>query len=99
PPAIYPLSLPDALPILGQIRGGRGGEDQEIGALCDVDRARRGIVEGTLLHGGDPLRWLRRPPDHAGHARQLGLTRDGAADRAQRSEEHTSELQSRSDLV
>src|SRR5438132_10911316 len=73
---IYPLSLPDALPI---------------------SRPRRALGGGAAL-AGRPHRRRRVAGD--GHAGPPPLRPHGHGERgAPRSEEHTSELQSHSDLV
>src|SRR5690625_6713773 len=73
PPAFYPLSLHDALPISGSASGAVAGRD---------------LVEGHALVG----------PGFLGQAQHL-LGDDVAHDLVGRSEEHTSELQSRGHLV
>src|SRR5206468_13010098 len=82
---IYPLSLHDALPIFG-----RGGE------------ARRPPAPALRRRGGEGDGGWRQGAVPAGGVAAVGVK---AASRAigtvpvARSEEHTSELQSRSDLV
>src|SRR5207249_11217799 len=99
PPAVfYPLSLHDALPIYPRGRehepeiGGRAaevvedGEDERDRRHCRAEQARRaGEEEDAEVALGE-----RAEPAHAARSRMRSATR---------SEEHTSELQSRFDLV
>src|SRR5690606_40664755 len=90
PPVIYTLSLHDALPISGVDDAGDG----QSGCKCGVHRLPAVVIVGEQ----------RQPPGRGG-----GITADVAAHRrsqhhaghvvAARSEEHTSELQSRENLV
>src|SRR5262249_61817597 len=82
PPALYPLSLHDALPI-SVVRGGGSARRRALAAArrdgrCAVGRLRDAAVR----------------PLHA-----LGRARVPAVDAGRRSEEHTSELQSLTNLV
>src|SRR5438034_3686959 len=77
---IYPLSLHDALPILG----GR-------------PRARVLAGRGAWGDGARPVRGPSRRTVASGAA--VGLTRSAFHPVPARSEEHTSELQSHSDIV
>src|SRR5688572_30913462 len=89
-PEIYTLSLHDALPI-------------SVRAECDRYRVA-GSASGTAL-GADqptlrPLRWSReRPPLTARFAQDGQSTAQAVGLLEARSEEHTSELQSQSNLV
>src|SRR5207249_12089781 len=95
PPDTYPLSLHDALPILARV--GRSEVHRRAAALA-VEGARRQIEklrvdfrrDVELVAGAD-----------AGHVEieGAGLGEHGEIGDADRSEEHTSELQSRFDLV
>src|SRR5699024_11910622 len=87
--AIYPLSLHDALPILGAVSS----------VNSSVDLAS---------HSGIALPWIHRcnmPPSAcaastASRSARVGGIREASCDAVEaRSEEHTSELQSRFDLV
>src|SRR2546430_9920742 len=81
---IYTLSLHDALPI-----------------SADVQRDHNGAHSMAAEVDGHPLRHIGRPEQDAvarAHAASLQLARDAAAQPV-RSEEHTSELQSQSNLV
>src|SRR5206468_8696083 len=91
--AIYTLSLHDALPIL-------------------IARSRRRAVGGGDVEGDAARACRGREADREGEARRAGVAfverhivdgqvrqHDSALRRQRRSEEHTSELQSRSDLV
>src|SRR5688572_31241107 len=88
PPAVYPLSLHDALPI--SLRDRRP----------DADGPAEGAADPQALHQRQGLaaaqgaRAVRRLADRAARGQ-----RAGAGGRARRSEEHTSELQSQSNLV
>src|SRR5206468_12108386 len=88
PTAIYTLSLHDALPISRSLRSGR----------CRPGRAAvRGVADEHVLVV-DPVTAV----DPAAHDLVRGACASGCAVGdvdAGRSEEHTSELQSRSDLV
>src|SRR5207253_9395747 len=83
-PAFYPLSLHDALPICGW-----------------ADRARCRRHPALVSHRGDLVRRARPPAEGTRQrlARPRLHGRDPALDRPARSEEHTSELQSRGHLV
>src|SRR5207249_9762509 len=92
---IYTLSLHDALPILGW---GRGSTSI---AAADVTRNRRreGRVRPSILRSPSPPRKAREiqsPPSSSSTGRSA---RRGSSTSPTRSEEHTSELQSRFDLV
>src|SRR5207249_10205014 len=87
--ATYPLSLHDALPICGTRRG-RGHRRAAVPCLAHAERADR-RARGDLC--GD-----RRAHGAAAAPHWIG-ERDRAARADPRSEEHTSELQSRFDLV
>src|SRR5206468_11261131 len=84
PAGIYPLSLHDALPIWRP----PGRVDLLHGPAPNRDEARAERLVALDLRGERRRERRRR---HRGGARRGG--------RAPRSEEHTSELQSRSDLV
>src|SRR5690606_39878764 len=86
PTVLYPLSLHDALPI------SRRGPPHAVGHAPRADRdAATG--PGRLRRGH---RRARRPGARAARGRPA---HDPAPDRPPRSEEHTSELQSRENLV
>src|SRR5207249_7857035 len=90
PPEIRPLSLHDALPISGRPLLARGN----LRAGCVPQAVRR--------RSGDDWRgeWLTvRPERFALDQRSAPRPACGPSDRERRSEEHTSELQSRFDLV
>src|SRR5206468_11032534 len=93
PPHTHTLSLHDALPISierGAFRQPHGGEEHALVLRRQEALGRRledaesGDADADHHHGAD-----RRQPDEPGHDRAVAV----------RSEEHTSELQSRSDLV
>src|SRR5207249_10391411 len=89
---IYTLSLHDALPIWNGEDVGR--KDDQVGELAALDRALQVLFEGELgiVDREDAQRLFPRDPlVGAVHAVRNRLAR--------RSEEHTSELQSRFDLV
>src|SRR5206468_12706512 len=88
---LHTLSLHDALPILQPVAGTNPIAARLPYCAC---RAIAGIGEdiGPLRAG------VRREVEHEDD-RDLGLDRLRARPRGERSEEHTSELQSRSDLV
>src|SRR5207249_5586433 len=96
PSALYTLSLHDALPIYLPRR--RLLARRRRGQACSPELRRQGDEDPAAL--GDVDHPLDRAPRAGG---DLGLDRDDVlpvAQRvAQRSEEHTSELQSRFDLV
>src|SRR5690606_40359974 len=94
-PSTYPLSLHDALPISDGGRRNRSGRRP---------RGRRRGGGGASGECGGADRWRRGPAgpaDRRGHGVDAGAGRGGigATDRSVRSEEHTSELQSREKLV
>src|SRR2546421_7575819 len=92
PTEIYPLSLPDALPILPFRR--RSTRSRSRCFLLHFSKARP-----TCRNGG---RKPRRAREHPPFRHTRGRQRTYAAPfhpSSGRSEEHTSELQSRSDLV
>src|SRR5207253_10672627 len=99
PPASYTLSLHDALPISGdeaQQDGLRVGRRDR--ARRETNARQRSARRGTEGdHPGDPNRVSGRGLDDE-DALNGGVTVDRARD-AYRSEEHTSELQSRGHLV
>src|SRR5256886_8603803 len=88
PPEIYSLPLPDALPICPRhaapARAGRAGSDA---------RAR------GPDHAAVPVGVVRRRSGSPGGQRHLRVARRVGVVGHQRSEEHTSELQSQSNLV
>src|SRR5690606_40335217 len=85
PPQIYALSLHDALPILGAA----------ITVAPPIPRAQIEQVAGSLLVSPDPV--LRAQAIIM--AARFAVTSLAASLEALRSEEHTSELQSRENLV
>src|SRR5204863_3627152 len=87
--AIYPLSLHDALPIYHGVPGRCGG-------LPAVRASVQAAVAGSRRHAGGRRRTGSRD-SRALHPGRTARTR--AAFVLARSEEHTSELQSRRDLV
>src|SRR5206468_12469833 len=87
-PVSYPLSLHDALPICSQHVDQHGA--RQLAALGNGENVRQpllGVLEVFDRHGEDETR-----PGSVLHVARR-------ASAASRSEEHTSELQSRSDLV
>src|SRR5207249_9801710 len=92
PPAIYSLSLHDALPISDAGGGGRvAGQLQLPDATPWTESEQLAFEKETL-----GLYWSGHPVDrYAAALRDLGAKPIGDL----RSEEHTSELQSRFDLV
>src|SRR5690349_10337407 len=92
-PDVYPLSLHDALPICRQV----GEERQPAGDhLAGQLRGRHPTRPGQPVDPGHPVRPDRS--EDGGRADRRG-GEGGAAAGVARSEEHTSELQSRRDLV
>src|SRR5207247_9291271 len=96
PPAISTLSLHDALPILRLLDGhrhlaGDGGEEVEL-----LVREKRRREADDLEHAQD---LSARPHGHGQLAEAFALPALKRRGATQRSEEHTSELQSRVDLV
>src|SRR5256885_6504599 len=91
PPEIYTLPLPDALPIWG-------GADTPGRAAAQLPRgdAARGADHRDPAHDRPPAAPADAGRRHPGQHRQLLA---GGRDRAARSEEHTSELQSPCNLV
>src|SRR5205085_12334043 len=89
---IYTLSLHDALPISAETRFGRGTRDRTPRHVLSCDRASRRL----LLAVRGP-RHQRRPAQEL-HLLSHDLGAVALLDHA-RSEEHTSELQSQSNLV
>src|SRR5207253_10064398 len=85
PPVIYPLSLHDALPISGEPK-----------ALLQVRDYGPGVPERMLRDIFVPFH--RVPNQDGSHWQGAGLGL-AIAERVVRSEEHTSELQSRGHLV
>src|SRR5688572_32316125 len=84
---IYTLSLHDALPIFEEVndpRVAKLAEDPGL-ALETMAQLRHVDIEAQALDGHDPTGPFVRGKQHIGHAA--------------RSEEHTSELQSQSNLV
>src|SRR5205085_12683977 len=96
-PALLPLSLHDALPILRREPLDRvDDEDRDVRARDRLQRTQRRVA----LRGG-PGRDAAAPPD-AGRVDEDDLAPpplQPRVDRVARSEEHTSELQSQSNLV
>src|SRR5438034_1039998 len=97
PFSFFPLSLHDALPIL--FIGALTIESQPPGATVFVDQQPLGKTPIHLksLRAGEHLVWL----EHEGFERWTAsvLVPADRQTRVRRSEEHTSELQSHSDLV
>src|SRR5699024_11741427 len=94
PPASYPLSLHDALPISSCPTSPR----------CGTPTPPRSSSSRPLSPAAPPPAWMRptaRSPWRSPTPPSSPCAPDGAshADRTPRSEEHTSELQSRFDLV
>src|SRR5206468_12467990 len=91
-PLIYTLSLHDALPILGFQLHTR--------SLVQVSM---NLVNYEVTGMAQAYAAVRREADNSGveiaSTEIVGLVPRNALDRSARSEEHTSELQSRSDLV
>src|SRR5690606_39772800 len=94
PTETYTLSLHDALPIWGRASARPNLSASARGAGREA--ARRGAAAAARPRGG-----ARGDGDRAGRdaAAGLGGPPGGAADAGGRSEEHTSELQSRENLV
>src|SRR2546430_12985117 len=88
PPEISPLSLHDALPISAPGRWGGRDRDGRRAALAFAGRGDRRRTRGNTCHHATRA--------HRGHG---DVTRRPAHDPPIRSEEHTSELQSQSNLV
>src|SRR5206468_5034659 len=94
---LYTLSLHDALPIYpgpeGDGRRGRraGGRDRGRGVLARADQRAQGGAR--VVQEGGPA------PDGAADLAGAAARRERVQLLGRRSEEHTSELQSRSDLV
>src|SRR5206468_9945638 len=95
PPVLYPLSVHDALPIL--VEGPHAGL-----AIMDA-LAARGDLENYHIFHAARAELLRRSGAREEAAKSyacaLELVANDSERRYLRSEEHTSELQSRSDLV
>src|SRR5207249_11807578 len=93
----YTLSLHDALPILGHLHLTDGARERDHDLRLDADallgHGARRLHDGADLHAID----LRRRDAEAAAA--MAEHRVRLAQRIDRSEEHTSELQSRFDLV
>src|SRR5690606_41500623 len=99
PPASYPLSLHDALPIcVADPQVGRPLGQVEQGL---ARRGRGGCCRRRLAHLALPffLRRSRRRPRSPRPPRDAGPSPGGGTRWPARSEEHTSELQSRENLV
>src|SRR5690606_40171110 len=90
PPELYPLSLHDALPISA------GGRHQ--GACANRDAVHVRLVDLRLQGARQPAGGCRLPADRARDSGAHPALTTGC-DRRVRSEEHTSELQSRENLV
>src|SRR5690625_7064730 len=88
----YTLSLHDALPISRRARRSLGGAAAE-----PLDGRDHGLAAGHGDRAGDGQRTLRGADRHRGRRRPR--TRSGRPRGTRRSEEHTSELQSRGQLV
>src|SRR5205807_3530530 len=93
---LYPLSLPDALPILPDRPNGRSPR-----GLVDTPRTPRGVLRGAPVRrdAADAADWSQRADrasqsPRAGRALRAGPIPDTAGSLRVRSEEHTSELQS-----
>src|SRR5690606_41993332 len=92
---IYTLSLHDALPIFDLLEGGDGCRVELGGQAVDIEREAVAYVGGDVFEAsaGEAFGQLAEP---------LLEARPGVSwikDRQDRSEEHTSELQSRENLV
>src|SRR5207249_10778081 len=97
PPSIYSLSLHDALPISDQLShdlGPLGIAEIEVVGDCHRPRSDRREVAPSLCHGLLAALERIRLAIARGH-----VSGEGERLRSVRSEEHTSELQSRFDLV
>src|SRR5207247_11120543 len=96
-PRISTLSLHDALPIFGDLRRLAGVD------VATVERGLRGRILHGFVHDEPRFEELNGELEVAVARRNefelLGVVDRGAAEAAARSEEHTSELQSRVDLV
>src|SRR5205085_4025620 len=90
---IYTLSLHDALPILQLHR--RARVDESAAGQRTAECVRAGHDNRALIDVDRTLERVRATKSQG----TLALLRDAAAVRALRSEEHTSELQSQSNLV
>src|SRR2546422_7617359 len=94
PPEIYPLSLPDPLPIFGPVEIDVHLHRDAVGEAAGPDRRVRAVNE-SHRPATPPSQGLRRERGGAQPMeRLLRVQRFGT-----RSEEHTSELQSRLHLV
>src|SRR5206468_5602574 len=94
PPAIYPLSLHDALPISPRAL------DLRVGG--SARRTRNPRCQPRRMSPFSARRPWRTRPNLRGSTRKIGIGdchNSEVSARSVRSEEHTSELQSRSDLV
>src|SRR5206468_10715173 len=90
-PASFPPPLPDALPISGDFSGGRTINDPATGQPLPGNRIPANLIDpnAVLL-----IKTYYRPPTPGFRQGALNFSSTEP-----RSEEHTSELQSRSDLV
>src|SRR5699024_12801371 len=93
-PAPYSLSLHDALPIWRRVDAARDLLAEHVEpVVARVDHHRLGVAAAVLVDESE-----RGGPDGL-VGQVLGLRQPVDADAGPRSEEHTSELQSRFDLV
>src|SRR5206468_12170781 len=96
PPTVsYTLSLHDALPIWEQLRARLSAAEAEAAAAAEGHAGEVAALELALAESREEANRL------ASQVVELEVARDEAAEAhaRHRSEEHTSELQSRSDLV
>src|SRR5204862_3063470 len=94
-PAIYTLSLHDALPISGPLSEAERLDLQRHPVIGEQEAARAGAERAVQLL----VRWHHEWFSGAGYPDALRGEQIPLGARILRSEEHTSELQSRRDLV
>src|SRR5690606_42001595 len=96
---IYSLSLHDALPIFGQHSSSGQPEQQAGETIAEAAPERHFLMVEIPRPKNDMVRFCSHFPAQFNHVRnQMLAIRIGGDDGVERSEEHTSELQSRENL-